>query len=412
MTVSQNYQEALLLLEQLESQVESHGFRRELSRSEELVKTLTLDPEEQVQLSAHIEGLKAKQESWKAEHSQALKQELETAFAQIEAALVVPEQAISEIWESACQQLDGARKDLETLQNKLKSEGRNLTKADQDLCWQQFKSLRKTQKKNRQNLSSALVTEAESHLREAETIVKSEPSLRLARENFQVKQRLVNQMPLWREQRQRFHKHFNALWNELQARSKSLREDRQQRQEDGLQKLEEALEQSQQWLARKEEDFNTNQDRYTQAHWHEVDPIEKQLERSRKDLAQAQRKVRELEYKIADARKRMPVAKAVVSETSAPDAESAEMDANPETSAADAAVVSAEDKPLAESAPKQKPKAVDKPVNEQASVEIPEPPPSAAHQALANLRKQLAGESEAVGEQALEQADESLAPKV
>lgn len=405
MTVSQNYQEALLLLEQLESQVQSHGFQRELSRSEELVKTLTLDPQEQIQLAAHIEGLKAKQESWKQEHSQALKQELEAAFSQIESAVQVPEQAISEIWESACQQLDGARNDLEKLQNKLKAEGRSLAKVDQDACWQRFKDLRKTQKKNRQNLSSALIQEAEALLIEAEAIVKDEPSLRLARENFQTRQQRVNKMPLWREQRQHFHQRFNTLWNELQVRSKGLREERQQRQEDGLHKLAEALERAQVWFKRKEEEFNANQDRYAQAHWHEVDPIEKQLERSRKDLAQAKRQTRELESKIADARKRMKPAKAAAPSAETPvQAESAEISISPEDNTQALAAVEAQPETttpiVTESIPEEPTLA---PVKKQAAskpaLEMPEPPPSPAHQALARLKEQLASSESAASEQ-------------
>ena len=378
MTVSQNFQEAQLVIEQLTSQVQSHGFRRELGRSEELLKNMTLDDPEKEALAAQIEGLKTQQESWKAENSQVLKQEFETALAEIEKSIVVPEQTISEIWDSARQQLEGARKQLESLQEKLKAEGRNLTKADQDACWQRYKDLRKTQKKNRNNLSSALISEAEGYLSEAEAIVKNEDSLKLAREQFQVKQKQVNQMPLWREQRQRFHQRFNALWTELQARSKSLREDRQQRQEEGLQKLEEALEYTKKLVARKEEDNKVNEDRYNQARWHEVDPIEKHLQRSRKELDQALRKQRELEYKLADARKRMAPAK-VATPDEAPIVEGAET-TKAVPVAETAAVVSAP--PKAEPAAKL------------STIDLmPDPAPSEAQLALARLKEQLESQS-------------------
>ncbi len=393
MTVSQNYQEAQLLLETLETQVKSHGFQRELSRSEELFNKLSLDEQEKATLATEIEGLKAQQDSWKAENSLVLKQELESAFSVIESALEVPEQTtISEIWDNARQQLDGARQQLESIQSKLKSEGRNLAKADQDACWQRFKDLRKIQKKNRQNISSALINEAEAHLTEAEAIVKDEPSLRLARENFQVKQRLVNQMPLWREQRQRFHKRFNDLWNELQARSKSLREDRQQRQEEGLQQLEEALARVQQEFTRKEEEFKLAEDRYNQAHWHEVDPIEKQLGRNRKDLEQTRRKKRELEYKINDIHKRAASKRvAVPTETSTEVSVNSEMPSEtPLETTAEPQVDAVETAAMVAKPAKVKPKQTRK---EPVAIDIPEPPPTKLQQMLESFKQKLASES-------------------
>lgn len=301
--VSQNYQEALLALEQLESLLEGSGFRREVQKTEALLQNMTLSAEEKEPLQARLEALKQKQQNWRSEHSSETKSMLEGLLADIERQLELP--ADSANWEQQRNQLNEAQNLLDQTMEKLKAVGRELTKADEDECWQAFKQLRRNHKRLRQQISQDLATSAENLLQEAKAAVADERSLRRAREIFKESQSQVNQMPLWRETRQRFQQAFNELWKELQLRSREQREASQQRQEAGLQKLEDALSRVELLLERKREDLHHHEERMQEAHWNEVDPLERQQQRLQADVADAERRQQELQAKIADARNRL-----------------------------------------------------------------------------------------------------------
>ncbi len=303
--LEQNYQEGLLALEQLEAKVEAPGFDKEVRRTEYFFKNLKLEDEKQQELMTRLEEVKAVLLAKRAEATAETKLKVDQALDALADLLVVPEGYIGDIFEASRQRFDEAKTRLETTQELLKTEGRSLVRPDQDAAWQRFKDLRKTYKKVRRQTSDALIKEAETLFNQAKEAVENTSSLREAREQFKSLQRAVNELPLWRQQRQVFRKRFNELWQTLQDRSKAFRSERQQRQSDGLQRLEEALERVNQLVKQKTEAVEFQEERLNQAHWSEVDPIERQFNREERDLKSALRRQKELTAKIEDARKRL-----------------------------------------------------------------------------------------------------------
>lgn len=348
--LEQNYQEGLLALEQLEEKAESPGFDKEVRRIEYLLKNLKLTEAALASLNERLEKMKAVLQARRQEASAAAKQEIDESLALLASLVVVPEGYIGDVWETARQRFDQAKTQLEVTQELLKSKGRTLIREDQDAAWQQFKELRKTYKKVRRQISDDLIQEADQLYAQAEEAVQNTQSLKDSRQVFKDKQTAVNQLPLWRQQRQVFRKKFNGLWQILQERSKATRGERQQRQVQGLQRLEEALMRVNTLVAQKTESLEFQEQRLNEAHWSEVDPIERQLARDERDLKSALRRQKELMAKVEDARSRLPQEKpeAEVEETTesaeqqeAP-VEAAEVAESTESVAADAGEAEAE----------------------------------------------------------------------
>lgn len=308
--LEQNYQEGLLALEQLEEKAESPGFEKEVRRLEYLLKNLKLTEAAQESLSARLEKTKHTLQARRQQASAEVKAEVDAALEQLAALVVVPEGYIGEVWDTASKRFDEAKVQLEAAQELLKSKGRSLIREEQDAAWQTFKSLRKTYKKVRRQISDDLIQEAEKLYAQAEAAVNKSSGLKDARNAFKDMQTAVNALPLWRQQRQVFRKKFNALWQTLQEKNKVSQGERQQRQTDGLQRLEEALERVNLLVAQKTESLDLQEQRLNDAHWSEVDPIERQFNRDERDLKSALRRQKELLAKVADARARLPKASA------------------------------------------------------------------------------------------------------
>lgn len=304
--LEQNYQEGLLALEQLEEKAEAPGFDKEVRRIEYLLKNLKLTEAALTSLNERLEKMKTVLQTRRQEASAEVKAEVDQALNHLASLVEVPEGYIGDIWEAARQRFDEAKTHLEATQELLKSKGRSLVREDQDAAWQRFKDLRKTYKKVRRQISDDLIQEAETFYVEAEKAVQEIKSLKDARQVFKEKQTAVNALPLWRQQRQVFRKKFNTLWQALQERSKASRGERQERQVQGLQRLEEALEHVNKLVAQKQESLAIQEQRLNEAHWSEVDPIERQLARDERDLKSALRRQKELLAKVEDARSRVP----------------------------------------------------------------------------------------------------------
>jgi hypothetical protein len=334
--LEQNYQEGLLALEQLEEKAESPGFEKEVRRLEHLLKNLKLTEAAQQSLSERLEKTKSSLQERRQEASAEVKTEVDTALAELASLVVIPEGYIGEVWDTASKRFDEAKVKLEAAQELLKSKGRSLIREDQDEAWQTFKNLRKTYKKVRRQISDDLIQEAEKLYAQAEAAVGKSNALKDVRNTFKDMQTAVNALPLWRQQRQVFRKKFNALWQDLQDKDKASQGERQQRQTDGLQRLEEALERVNVLVAQKNEALDLQEKRLNEAHWSEVDPIERQFNRDERDLKSALRRQKELVAKVADARARLPKApEEVPAEVSA---ETATADSSDESGASTAQV--------------------------------------------------------------------------
>ncbi len=358
--LEQNYQESLLALEQLEEKAESPGFEKEVRRLEHLLKELKLTDAAQESLNARLEKTKSSLQERRRQASAEVKAEVDTTLEQLAALVVIPEGYIGEVWDAASKRFDEAKLKLEATQELLKSKGRSLIREDQDEAWQTFKSIRKTYKKVRRQISDDLIQEAEKLYAEAEAAVSKSKALKDVRNTFKDMQTAVNALPLWRQQRQVFRKKFNALWQDLQEKDKTSQGERQQRQTDGLQRLEEALDRVNLLVKQKTESLDLQEIRLNEAHWSEVDPIERQFNRDERDLKSALRRQKELVAKVADARARLPKtpveapveptdtvsAEAVTSETSAEVSTGADVKVSEEaTEASDGA--DASDEPVA-----------------------------------------------------------------
>lgn len=304
--LEQNYQEGLLALEQLEEKAESPGFDKEVRRLEYLLKNLKLTEAAQESLSARLEKTKNILQERRQEASAEVKSEVDKALALLSSLVTVPEGYIGDVWDAASQRFDEAKVQLEATQELLKSKGRALIREEQDEAWQNFKALRKTYKKVRRQISDDLIQEAEKLYAQAEATVSKSNALKDVRNTFKEMQTAVNALPLWRQQRQVFRKKFNALWQDLQERNKVSQGERQQRQTDGLQRLEEALDRVNLLVTQKTESLDLQEQRLNDAHWSEVDPIERQFNRDERDLKSALRRQKELVEKVADARARLP----------------------------------------------------------------------------------------------------------
>ena len=304
--LEQNYQEGLLALEQLEEKAESPGFDKEARRLEDLLKNLKLTEAAQENLKARLEKTKNILQERRKEASAEVKAEVDQALTLLSSLVIVPEGYIGDVWDAASQRFDEAKIQLEAVQELLKSKGRALIREDQDEAWQNFKGLRKTYKKVRREISDDLIQEAEKLYAQAEATVSKSNALKDVRNTFKDMQTAVNALPLWRQQRQVFRKKFNALWQDLQERDKASQGERQQRQTEGLQRLEEALDRVNLLVTQKTEALDLQEKRLNEAHWSEVDPIERQFNRDERDLKSALRRQKELVAKVADAQARLP----------------------------------------------------------------------------------------------------------
>lgn len=300
---AQNLIEAELALERLKELVGQSDFRRERQKTEALLKQLKLEPEALSSYLEKLEGVQSEQFAQFQESSAEVRAELETHLAEMPPLLALAPDALSN-WEQAQQQLNDARDKLDTVRQHLDFQGRKMLKSDLDACWEQFKDYRKQLRHLRNGLFQQVDGTAQQLLSEAESAVNEESQLSLAREAFQSCQKQINQLPLRREQRQHYHQHFDGLWKQLQQRSQQHRAERQQRQAEGLKRLEEALQRVESFIQRVEPELNLQEQQLQEAHWHEAGSLEKQVQRNRDALEDAQRRRREIQAKLDDARQR------------------------------------------------------------------------------------------------------------
>lgn len=294
----QNRQEALLALEQLSELVGQRGFHHHLTRIQELLKSLKLVEPELGEINAQLEALRNRHHSWLSEQSSAMRQQVEEKLAAARA-LFAP----GGKWEEQQANFQKAYDGLEELHHLLEFERQSLTREDRDACWDALKAARKDLRETRNQASDQIEAQAEVWYQEAKHAVETF-RFREAKDTFQALQRDVNQLPLRREHRQQWRDKFNTLWEQLQANGKAQREAAQQRQVDGRRKLEEALLKVESFIARKEQDLQVSEARMSDAHWHEVDPIEKQVQRDKHALEDARRRQSELKAKLEDNRSR------------------------------------------------------------------------------------------------------------
>lgn len=300
---AQNLIEAELALDSLKERVGQSDFRRERQKTEALLKQLKLEPEALNRYLEKLEGLQSEQFAQFQDSSAQVRAELEAHLAEMPPLLEISPDALSQ-WEQAQEQLQKAQDQLETIRQHLDFQGRQMLKSDLDACWEQFKDYRKQLRQLRNGLFQQVDSTAQQLLQEAETAVNEEPQLRLARETFQTCQKQVNQLPLRREQRQQYHQRFDGLWKQLQQRSQQHRAERQQRQAEGLKRLEEALQRVESFIQRVEPELELQEQQLQEAHWHEAGSLEKQVQRNRDALEDAQRRRREIQAKLDDARQR------------------------------------------------------------------------------------------------------------
>lgn len=282
----QNRQEALLALEQLSEGVGQRGFHHHQQRFQELLKSLKLAGPELEEIQARLEELKSKHHSWQSEQSGVVKRQAEEKLA-----------AARELFKTF--QFQQAYDALEEIHHLLEFERQSLTREDRDACWDALKAARKELREARSHAAEQVETQAQAWFDEAKQAIETR-RFREAKDAFQALQREVNQLPLRRDQRQQWREKFNELWEQLQASGKTQREAAQQRQVEGRRKLEEALSKVESFINRKEQDLKAAEARMGEAHWHEVDPIEKQVKRDRDALEDARRRQRELKAKLED----------------------------------------------------------------------------------------------------------------
>lgn len=294
----QNRQEALLALEQLSELVGQRGFHHHQQRFQELMKSLKLVDPELSEIKGQFEELQAKHNGWLSEQSSTLRQQVEE---KIEAAKALF--SGNSDWENQQANFQQAYDSLEEVHQQLEAERFSLTREDRDASWDALKATRKSLRDIRQQAAGQVEEQAQAWFEEAKQAVEN-LRFREAKDTFQALQRNVNQLPLRRDHRQQWREKFNTLWEQLQANGKVQREAAQQRQADGRRKLEEALGKVESFIARKEQDIQSAEARMGDAHWHEVDPIEKQLHRDKDALADARRRHAELTAKLDDPRNR------------------------------------------------------------------------------------------------------------
>lgn len=294
----QNHIEALLALEQLETQIGQKGFRHELQRLNELLKSMKLSSEEQKEFQERLNALQERQNSWQSEQSRGLLESVQQKLDQARA-LMQP----VEPFETQQAHFQQAYDVLESLHHLLEFERFNLTRQDRDASWEQLKACRYSLREARNAASAQVASHAEMLFAQAQKAVESQ-RFREAKESFQALQKEVNQLPLQREARAKFRERFNTLWEQLQAQGKQQREAAQQRRAEGLRKLEDALHRVESFIVRKEQEIKQQEQRAQEAHWNEVDPLEKQLAKDKEALEDSRRRQSELKAKIEDARSR------------------------------------------------------------------------------------------------------------
>lgn len=294
----QNRQEALLALEQLSDLVGQRGFHHQQQRFQELLKSLKLAGPELEDVQQQFNEVTGRHNAQLSEQSTQLRQQVEEKIAAARALFT------GDIdWEH--QQSNGQRAYdlLEEVHQQLETARYQLTREDRDACWDTLKATRKALRDARQQASAQVEEQAQVWYDEALQAVEG-LRFREAKDAFQTLQRYVNQLPLRREQRQQWREKFNQLWEQLQAKGREQREAAQQRQADGKRRLEEALSKVEAFISRKEQDVQSAEARMSEAHWHEVDPIEKQLARDKAALIDARRRQTELSAKLDDSRNR------------------------------------------------------------------------------------------------------------
>lgn len=301
----QNRIEALLALEQLEEQAGQKGFGYHLNRFQELLKSLKMSESELEEINARLSAVQGSHRSGQTERSQIVRKTAEDKLAAARA-LFAPAEG-SEAGEGTFQErqtrFQQAYDALEEIHQLLEFERQNLTREDRDTCWDALKASRNELRALRGEAAGQIEAQAEALFAEAKLAVEGR-RFREAKEAFQALQRDVNQLPLRRDQRTQWRDRFNGLWEQLQASGKTQREAAQLRNADGQKRLEEALQRVETFITRKEEDLKTAEARMQDAHWHEVDPIEKQVARDKDALEDARRRQADLKAKIEDAKAR------------------------------------------------------------------------------------------------------------
>lgn len=295
-TFDQNHIEALLGLEQLEQHIGQKDFRFQQQRIQELIKNMKLGSDEQADLQARLSAVQERQKSYQSEQSQGVLQAVDAKLNQAKA-LIETEASFEDQQKNYGQ----AYNLLEEVHHTLEFEKYSLTRQDRDNCWTELKATRNTLRKARQQATSDLSGRLETLYAQAQEAIDTQ-RYREAKESFQALQREANQLPLRREQRQQVQEKFNSLWEQLQIKGKTQREAAQQRRADGIRKLEDALHRVESFILHKEQDIKHQEERSQAAHWNEVDPIERQLQKDRAALDDAKRRQSELTAKLEDAR--------------------------------------------------------------------------------------------------------------
>lgn len=309
-TAAQNLIEAQLALENLEAQIGQSNFRREVAQTRELLESLKLGGEGS-EMSLKLKAIQDRHHDLHAGQSGQLRAEIEQELEGIKTQLNPSEPAP---WAEAQTRFQEIYQALEKMHLRLEKERFQLNRADSDACWTLLKSLRSELRQRRQELQGQLTGEVQTILDQATDNVRNTQHLGQARETFKALQQQFHQLPLRRDQRQAGRDHFDLLWKELQERSQQFRAERQQRQQDGMRRMEEALQNVESFLQRKEPELQVLEERFAAAHWHEVEPIEKQLNRDRRAVEDAKRRQRELLSKLG---RNKPAAAAPSAETAA-----------------------------------------------------------------------------------------------
>ncbi len=295
----QNRIEALLALEQLEEQAGQKGFGYHLNRFQELLRSLKLPESELEDINARLAAVQSTHRTGQSERSQVVRAGVDEKLSAARALFASAEGTFQERQTRFQQSYDA----LEEIHQLLEFERQNLTREDRDASWDALKASRNELRSLRGEAAGQIESEAEALFAEAKQAVENR-RFREAKEAFQALQREVNQLPLRRDQRTQWRDRFNQLWEQLQANGKAQREAAQQRNADGQKRLEEALQRVETFIHRKEEDLKTAEARMQDAHWHEVDPIEKQVSRDKDALEDARRRQADLKAKIEDAKSR------------------------------------------------------------------------------------------------------------
>lgn len=300
-TFDQNHIEAILGLEQLEEHIGQKDFRFQQQRIQELIKNMKLGSAEQADLQARLTAVQERQKSYQSDQSQGVLQALDAKLNQAKELMGTGEVEIS--FEDQQKNYSLAYNLLEEVHQTLELEKYSLTRQDRDNCWTELKAIRNTLRKARQQATADLSGRLDALYIQAQEAIDTQ-RYREAKESFQALQREANHLPLRREQRQQVQERFNSLWEQLQVKGKSQREAAQQRRADGIRKLEDALHRVESFILHKEQDIKHQEERSQAAHWNEVDPIERQLQKDRAALDDAKRRQSELNAKLEDARNR------------------------------------------------------------------------------------------------------------